>query len=422
MKIIFLSLFLAVSYLIVYKNISPYKFNIKDYIYIELSIVISYILLSLINKDFSLLSIYVIPIFFIYKKNYKILTSIFWNIFIYIIIAITDNFIKTVLKKIFNITINKSNNFIVYSIILLGIYLFSKVIGRLIYKYKIFDKYKKYIYLLLISIFGMFFININVNNLKSIEFLNNIESTSFIEYSIILLAICLIELFIMKKEEIFINKQIQLESLKQYTDSLEEVYMNMRKFRHDYINILTSISGFIEENNMTELEAYFNNTIYPLDKKMKNNNSKLALLKNIKVIEIKGLISSKVIKAQELGLNVHIDIMEEINFINMDIIDLIRSIGILLDNAIESSINTNEKYIALGFIKEETSINIVIINSYDDKINSIAKLFKQGYSTKGENRGLGLSNLKEIVDKNKNILLDTSIENNRFIQVLIINN
>ena len=132
-------------------------------------------------------------------------------------------------------------------------------------------------------------------------------------------------------------------------------------------------------------------------------------------------ISSKLIKAQELGLNVDIDIMEEILSINMDIIDLIRSIGILLDNAIEAAISTEEKYIALGIIKKESYIIIVIMNSYDGEINSVAKLFKEGYSTKGKNRGLGLSNLKEMVNKNKNVLLDTSIENNRFTQVLTIN-
>ena len=416
----------TLPYLIAYKNISPYKFYIKDYIYMELSILITYFLLSFINENLSSIAVYFIPIFFIYKKTSKILLSIFLDIFICIIIIITDSCIGAISIYIFKIDITKFNYAIICLIILIGVYLVSKFIGILLYKYNILNKYKSkyavFIYLSLIITFTMFYININWNNSNSPEYLNKANSLFFILYSIVLLFICLILLFIMKKDENFKIKQAQFESLYEYTNNLENLYMDMRKFRHDYINILSSISGFIEENNMIELEKYFSNTIYPLNKKMQSNNNKLVLLRNIKITEFKGLISSKLIKAQELGLNVDIDIMEEILSINMDIIDLIRSIGILLDNAIEASISTEEKDIALGIIKKESSIIIVIMNSYDGEINSIAKLFKEGYSTKGKNRGLGLSNLKEMINKNRNVLLDTSIEDGRFIQVLTINN
>lgn len=52
----------------------------------------------------------------------------------------------------------------------------------------------------------------------------------------------------------------------------------------------------------------------------------------------------------------------------------------------------------------------------------IHELFQERFSTKGENRGLGLSTLKEITDSTENVLLDTTIENGYFIQkVEIIN-
>lgn len=35
---------------------------------------------------------------------------------------------------------------------------------------------------------------------------------------------------------------------------------------------------------------------------------------------------------------------------------------------------------------------------------------------KGDNRGLGLSTLKELTDSNENVLLDTVIENGYFVQ------
>lgn len=41
-----------------------------------------------------------------------------------------------------------------------------------------------------------------------------------------------------------------------------------------------------------------------------------------------------------------------------------------------------------------------------------------GFSTKGENRGLGLNNVKEIIDKYDEVILETDIETNYFIQVV----
>ena len=52
----------------------------------------------------------------------------------------------------------------------------------------------------------------------------------------------------------------------------------------------------------------------------------------------------------------------------------------------------------------------------------MSKIFKAGFSTKGKNRGLGLSNLKDIMNNYSNATLDTSIENNRFIQNITISN
>lgn len=48
-------------------------------------------------------------------------------------------------------------------------------------------------------------------------------------------------------------------------------------------------------------------------------------------------------------------------------------------------------------------------------------LFKQGFSTKGENRGIGLSNLKEILNKYRNVTLDTFIKNKLFFQEITVN-
>lgn len=205
-------------------------------------------------------------------------------------------------------------------------------------------------------------------------------------YIVLMFGILGILVFTINKENKLKNQQIQYKNLEEYTAKLEELYTDMRKFRHDYINILASMWGFIDEGNMDGLKDYFINKIQPLNVKINSNNYKLGLLKNINIPEIKGLVSSKVIKAQELGIDVFIDIMEPIDKIEVDIIEMVRSLGIILDNAIEASISSKEKIMAIGFIKKNNSVIIVVSNSFSGDIPPIHKLYKLGFSTKGENR------------------------------------
>ncbi len=226
----------------------------------------------------------------------------------------------------------------------------------------------------------------------------------------------------MKKEMQYENRKIELENLKEYNSNLEAMYNDMRGFRHDYTNILTAMSGYIEEKNIEGLEEFFYKKIVPLNSEMNRKNNRIGLLQNIHITEIKGLIASKVIRAQELGIDVLVDIVEPVDKIDMDIIDLSRTIGILLDNAIEAAIECEKSWIKLTFIQKENFVLLVFINSCVERTPQIYQIFEKGFSTKGDNRGLGLYNLKEIVNKYHTISLDTKADKGEFTQVLQISN
>ncbi|HGD0581771.1 sensor histidine kinase [Clostridium perfringens] len=196
----------------------------------------------------------------------------------------------------------------------------------------------------------------------------------------------------------------------------------MKKFRHDYINILLSMNGYFENKDFINLEKFFNKKILNLSENISNKNYKLASLQNIKIVELKGILSSKIIKSQELGIDVDIDIIEPIEVINMDIIDLCKYIGIILDNAIEAALLCQKPTLKISLIRKKNSVIILIINSCLAECPPIYKMFQPGFSTKGDKRGLGLSNVKEILKKYRNISLDTSIKNEEFIQNLHIQN
>lgn len=215
----------------------------------------------------------------------------------------------------------------------------------------------------------------------------------------------------------------EIETYYEYTLQIEAINNEMRKFRHDYVNILTTMSEYIRENDMTGLKEYFEDNIVPMKDNLQMNSIKINGTENLKVRAIKGLVTTKILQAQEKNIPISIEVPELVEHIEMNTIDLSRVIGIIIDNAIEASEDLDDALIRIAFINTEASVMFIVMNKCKEDMPRIHELFQERFSTKGENRGLGLSTLKEITDSTENVLLDTTIENEYFVQkVEIINN
>ncbi|ODC71721.1 hypothetical protein BB622_08560 [Listeria monocytogenes] len=102
----------------------------------------------------------------------------------------------------------------------------------------------------------------------------------------------------------------------------------------------------------------------------------------------------------------------------MDSIDLCKVVGILLDNAVEAALTCENPVIRIAFVKKGDSIIIVFANSLPVNMPPIYKIFEEGFSTKGEGRGLGLASLREIMKKYSHVALDTKVTDREVIQEL----
>ena len=115
-----------------------------------------------------------------------------------------------------------------------------------------------------------------------------------------------------------------------------------------------------------------------------------------------------------------ITIFNEIDITAVPVLDLCRIMGNLLDNAIDAAKESDEKVISLIMLKSGELYSITLCNSFKGEID-MAKIWKRGYSTKGKNRGLGLNIVKKMIDNyNSDILLNTEIKNNLFVQDITI--
>ena len=139
---------------------------------------------------------------------------------------------------------------------------------------------------------------------------------------------------------------------------------------------------------------------------------------------LRGLIYSKIVQMKEknIGYSLNIDrklnssLIKKIN--SKEMIDICQIIGVFIDNSIEAVEELEDKNIVIN-IYNENGLVIEIINNYKSDIN-INKIDKIGYTTKGNNRGYGLSLVNKILSKNKNFSNEREVSKKIFKQKLII--
>lgn len=213
-------------------------------------------------------------------------------------------------------------------------------------------------------------------------------------------------------------RQENYDRLQDYTNQIENMYSSLRSFKHDYSNIMLSMSGYIETGDMEGLQAYFNDEIIPANKKLSKNTACLNQLMNLKIIELKSIVSAKSLYALEQGITVAIEIAEEIKHIPMEALDLSRVLGIFLDNAIEAALETETPAIQFAIISLETEDLLIISNTFIDHGLPSAELRKPTVSSKGANRGIGLYNAHKIISKYDHVFWDTEASGTHFTQRL----
>lgn len=191
----------------------------------------------------------------------------------------------------------------------------------------------------------------------------------------------------------------------------------MRAFKHDHKNIVLAIGGFLDTNDIEGLKKYFYENI---DNNQYIDDKTFYGLNNIKNNPVKGLIYSKILSAISKNINLNIHIEDSIdNFIIKDV-DICRILGIVIDNAIDASTESNQKILTIVILSDESEISIIISNSFKDKPITY-KIFEKGYSTKGENRGLGLSIVRKLNEKKyPNMDISTKIEKKLFYMEIIL--
>lgn len=212
-----------------------------------------------------------------------------------------------------------------------------------------------------------------------------------------------------------LNLNIRLKQAELYTETLENLQDNLRGFKHDFSNIIQSIGGYTSLNDLNGLKEYYKEI-----KKDCNEINSLSTL-NPNIINnpaVYNLITSKYNSAIDKGIDFNVEVFIDLNELCIPIYKFVRILGIFLDNAIESAKDCEDKVINLRIFKQP-NINkqiVIIENTYNNKDVNIDEIFKKGFSTKENNTGLGLWEVRKILKTSTNLNLHTTKNDKYFVQ------
>ena len=222
----------------------------------------------------------------------------------------------------------------------------------------------------------------------------------------------------MEKEIALKQKKFEQKHLQNYTDEIVGLYNEIRGFRHDYAGMLVSMQMAIDSGDLQEIDRVYNEVLVKANYKLRSDKYTYFDLNNIEDSALRSLVAQSIVYARNNGVEFTLEVKDTITKLPIELLDLVRIMSVLLNNAVEGSADSYKKQMEVAVIKMETETVIVIQNSCKMTMTPSGDLFALGFSTKGRNRGVGLNNVKELLDKYNNIILETEMEGSTFRQII----
>jgi len=237
-------------------------------------------------------------------------------------------------------------------------------------------------------------------------------------YLVVMLAIAFIVRDIENQKAIRESRILLLQQ-QSYVKRLERLQRELRMIQHDYKNVIAGLYAQVNEGNLEAVKTYIDSKLLQIDGDVKEDVRQMNQLTMIQLMELKGLILTKIIEAEQCKTKIQLEVMNKVDHVNMQTEDLLRCVGILLDNAIEETKKQEKASVILLILQEAGKLTIVVKNPVRSQPD-LENIWQEGYSTKGGGRGLGLSIFQRIIRKYPEVLHEVKVEDYNFSQVLTI--
>lgn len=357
-------------------------------------------------------------------KKYNKFKAIFISLLLSLLYQSTHTFIAVIISSITGDSfLIKYEDLFFVVVLMLTYFITKKIITYFHLELNYFDK--DYLYSFFKKVIFAFFA------LQIILFISDIVSTyahfnSFGSILATIVFICLLLIFfamnakkVQVEREIALNqKKFEQEHLQTYTDEIVALYNEIRGFRHDYAGMLVSMQMAIDSKDLQEIDRIYKEVLVKANQKLRSDKYTYFDLNNIADTALRSLIAQSIVYARNKDVEFTLEVKDIITRLSIDLLDLVRIMSVLLNNAVEGAAESYSKQMEVAVIKMDLETVIVIQNSCKYTMTPSEDLFELGFSTKGRNRGIGLNNVKEILDKYENIILETEMEDSKFRQII----
>ena len=174
------------------------------------------------------------------------------------------------------------------------------------------------------------------------------------------------------------NIEYQNQLLARQVEEVQNIYLTMRGWRHDYHNHLQSMKAYVEMGQYDKLQEYLG--------LLENDLDQVNQLCDSGNVNLDAILNSKISLAEKNGIRVDYKAACPANLTVSDI-DLCALIGNLIDNAVEACEGLADPYIRLY---------ISVTNATKD---TVRKLDSEYITTKRGNHGHGLKRINLVVEK-----------------------
>ena len=380
-----------------------FKYNFKNIVFV---IILAF--LFLLNKKFNIVvssvltSIILLLLFskIIFKNNIR--NTIVYALTYYLILSVYD-FIFSFFFYWLNAIIapDLSRNYLIMGGFTLLITFLTSLFCKLKFVRKFSDliinlSKNNYVNVLVISLIILFIVILSTK--LSLEY--GYEKFLF---NLLLLSVFLFFIvFAFVKNHLAQKEKQEKETLLEFISKYEKIIDENRINKHEMLNNIIILRRF-EDKNTEEYNKVLDDLIITYD-----NNSD-ACIKNISKLPtgLKGILYYKINDMRNKNINLNVNISKRVSSplekLPLDeYVILSRIIGIVMDNALEASIKSKEKFVMIEVFEQNDNVIIIIENSYNNKVD-INDLKKKNFSTKGKSRGLGLYIANMLLKKSKHI-------------------
>ena len=137
------------------------------------------------------------------------------------------------------------------------------------------------------------------------------------------------------------------------------------------------------------------------------------------VPQVRSLLLSKLAAMGEQKIDCRMEVLYSVERVGIDPWDFTRCLGILLDNAAEAALGTETPWVEIVLLSQKGRLSLRVSNPYIGAIDP-DKIWMEGFSTKGERRGLGLASYQRILADCPNAATSTSWAGGVFVQELTV--